>query len=33
LRTPLAVMRTTAEVALRADDKDQEPRAALERIF
>jgi heavy metal sensor kinase len=31
LRTPLAVMRTTAEVALRAPERD-EPRAALERI-
>lgn len=33
LRTPLAVMRTTAEVALRAPDRDGgESRAALEQI-
>ena len=33
LRTPLAVMRTTAEVALRAPDRnDGEARAALEQI-
>jgi heavy metal sensor kinase len=33
LRTPLAVMRTTAEVALRAPPADDEPRAALEQIL
>jgi heavy metal sensor kinase len=33
LRTPLAVMRTTAEVALRAPDERGEARAALEQIL
>ena len=33
LRTPLAVMRTTAEVALRAPDEQGEARAALEQIL
>jgi heavy metal sensor kinase len=33
LRTPLAVMRTTAEVALRAPDEQREARAALEQIL
>jgi heavy metal sensor kinase len=32
LRTPLAVMRTTAEVALRAPEAGEEQRAALEHI-
>jgi heavy metal sensor kinase len=33
LRTPLAVMRTTAEVALRAPEERSEARAALEQIL
>jgi heavy metal sensor kinase len=33
LRTPLAVMRTTAEVALRAGDVEAESRSALEQIL
>lgn len=33
LRTPLAVMRTTAEVALRAQEDRSESRAALEQIL
>jgi heavy metal sensor kinase len=33
LRTPLAVMRTTAEVALRAPEDQGEPRTALEHIL